>query len=104
MTEKELKKYIRKKLMRGYPAGELESELLAKGIPQEQIKAVMNNPTNSWTSNSTMKNIMIVNIICVLFFIGLKVILNPNFMVLAIIFLIMVIALPLISLRISKRG
>lgn len=26
MTEKELKKYIRKKLMRGYPAGELESD------------------------------------------------------------------------------
>lgn len=103
MTQEELSKYIRKKLRTGYPAGELENELLARGVSQDQIRQVMNHPRNSWTSASITRNIMIMNIVCILIFIGLKVILNLNIIILACIFLAMVVVLPVISIRMSKK-
>jgi hypothetical protein len=67
MNQEELRKYIRKKLKAGYPAGELENELLARGISKEAIRDTMNNPKYQWDVSSTRKNMLAINGACLLF-------------------------------------
>lgn len=60
MNPEELEKYVRKKLRRGYPAGELENELLSKGFNKEAIHNAMNNPKHQWDISSTRKNMLAI--------------------------------------------
>ncbi len=67
MSQEQLKKHIRKKLRSGYPAGELENELLEKGISKEAIQDAMNNPKYQWDASSTRSNMIAINGACLLF-------------------------------------
>ena len=67
MNSEELRKYIRKKLRAGYPAGELENELLSKGFEKDIIRDAMNNPKHKWDVSSTRKNMLAINGACLLF-------------------------------------
>jgi len=67
MTPEELTRYIRKKLKKGYPAGELENQLLEKGYAKEAIDEAMNNPQHQWDVSSTRTNMIAVNSACIVF-------------------------------------
>ncbi|MGN6419815.1 MAG: hypothetical protein ACTHMC_20090 [Pseudobacter sp.] len=103
MNQEELERYIRKKIRSGYPAGELENELLQKGIPPEQIRSVMDRPANSWSSSSFRKEVIIMETVSALLFLGLKVFSDIDTETLIIGFLCMALILPMISRGLTSR-